>query len=187
MKTSVKEYPNLFLLGFMATGKSMIGKAIASKFGMQFIDADSAIEEKMQMSIPEIFAKYGEARFRELEREFIEQDVPEKGCIISCGGGLPCRDDMPELIKTKGISICLFAPIDLILERIQKDDNRPLMQVENPREKIAKLLEERKDFYLKSDIIISLEHSTKLQCIAQVSRLYLEKIKDKLNANNKEI
>ncbi|MFI3291603.1 MAG: shikimate kinase [Opitutales bacterium] len=178
MKISTKDYPNLFLLGFMATGKSMIGKAIANKLDMPFIDVDSFIEEKMEMSIPEIFEKYGEAKFRQLEREFVEKEAPEKGAIISCGGGLPCRDDMPELIKTKGISICLFVPVDTILERIQKADNRPLMQVENQRETIENLLEARKEFYLKSDIIISLEQSTRLQCVNYVYRTYIEKVKN---------
>ena len=107
------------------------------------------------MEIKDIFAKYGEDYFRKLEREFIDGGHPASNCVISCGGGLVCRDGMPELVKSKGIAIVLFSRPDEILERIGKNDKRPLLNVENPLEKIRELLDARMPYYRRSGVMIA--------------------------------
>lgn len=168
---------NLYLLGFMGTGKSMIGRALADKLKMRFIDSDAEIEAKTGMSIKDIFEKFGEEHFRKLEREFMESGHPPFGCVVSCGGGMPCRDNMPELIKSKGISVCLFAPVDVIYERVTKSTKRPLMNVQNPRERIESLLKERYPFYIRSGICVSLGNQSAKQCIELVLRVYKNAVK----------
>ena len=149
------ERPNIYLLGFMGTGKTSVGKRLAQTLGYTFIDSDEEIEKKCAMEIKDIFAKYGEDYFRKLEREFIESGHPASNCVISCGGGLVCRDEMPELVKSKGVSIVLFSRPDEILERIGKNDKRPLLNVENPLEKIRELLDARMPYYRRSGVLIS--------------------------------
>ena len=88
---SPAKHPNIYLLGFMGTGKTSVGKRLAQTLGYTFIDSDEEIEKKCAMEIKDIFAKYGEDYFRKLEREFIESGHPAANCVISCGGGLVCR------------------------------------------------------------------------------------------------
>ncbi len=149
------ERPNIYLLGFMGTGKTSVGKRLAQTLGYTFIDSDEEIEKKCSMEIKDIFAKYGEDYFRKLEREFIDGGHPASNCVISCGGGLVCRDGMPELVKSKGIAIVLFSRPDEILERIGKNDKRPLLNVENPLEKIRELLDARMPYYRRSGVMIA--------------------------------
>ena len=110
-------YPNLYLLGFMGTGKSSVGRKIAARLGMRFLDSDAEIEKSAGMEIKDIFAKFGEERFREMERKFIESGHPDSGCVVSCGGGLCFRDGMPELLRGKGVCVVLFSTPEEICER----------------------------------------------------------------------
>ena len=129
-------YPNLYLLGFMGTGKSSVGRRIAARLGMKFLDSDAEIEKSAGMEIKDIFAKFGEEKFREMERKFIESGHPDSGCVVSCGGGLCCRDGMPELVRGRGVCVVLFSTPEEICERVSKSDKRPLVNVENPEEYI---------------------------------------------------
>jgi len=147
--------PNLYLLGFMATGKTVLGRRIAARLGYRYIDADSEIELKEGMPIAEIFSKRGEDYFRNLEKKFMEGGHPAEGCVVSCGGGMCCREGMPELIKSKGVSVVLFSREDEILNRISSNGNRPLLNCENPREKIAELLKARTPYYMRSGVAIA--------------------------------
>lgn len=79
--------PNLYLLGFMGTGKSSVGRKVAARLKLKFLDSDAEIEKSAGMQINDIFAKYGEEKFRQMERDFMESGHPESGCVISCGGG----------------------------------------------------------------------------------------------------
>src|SRR5687768_5670956 len=85
---------NLYLVGFMGTGKSTVGRVLAQRLGMRVLDSDAEIERRAGQSITEIFAARGEAGFRELEREFVESGHPAEGCIVACGGGLVLQEGM---------------------------------------------------------------------------------------------
>ena len=130
-KQPQSEKPNLYLVGFMGVGKSAIGRKVAKELGFQFIDSDHEIERKVGKKIPQIFESEGEARFRQYEREFIESGHPATDCVISTGGGLVVQPGMKDLLKEKGVVVCLFASVESIVERTSRNSNRPLLQVES--------------------------------------------------------
>lgn len=152
---SPEDSPNLYLVGFMGTGKSVLGRRLAERLGMKFVDSDREIEKKESMKVKEIFEKFGEDRFRELEKAFIESGHSPTGCVVSCGGGLVCREGMPELVKGKGVCVSLFSSSSEILERVSKNKNRPILNVENPLERIEELLKLRTPFYMRSGVSIA--------------------------------
>ena len=171
-----EDCPNLYLLGFMGTGKSSIGRKVAARLGFRFLDSDAEIEKLCGMETKDIFAKFGEAKFRQMEREFIENGHPAHNCVIACGGGLCCRDGMPELVKSKGVSVVLFSTPDEIFERVSSNDKRPLLNVENPRERIANLLRERTPYYMKSGVAIAADKNMKIT-EDRILRIYAAKLR----------
>lgn len=166
--------PNIYLLGFMGTGKTSVGKRLARKLGFKFLDSDNEIEVQNAMSVRDIFANFGEEHFRMLERNFIENGHPQNNCVVSCGGGLVCRDGMPELVKSKGVAVVLFSQPEEIFERVRKNDKRPLLNVENPLEKIKELLEQRTPFYLRSGVSIATDRDIN-KTVEHILRIYKSK------------
>ena len=163
--------PNLYLLGFMGTGKSSVGRKVAARLKLKFLDSDAEIEKSAGMQINDLFAKYGEEKFRQMERDFMESGHPESGCVISCGGGLCCREGMPELVRGKGICVVLFSTPEDIYERVSKSDTRPLVRVENPLSRIRELLKARTPYYMKSGIAIAADKNIK-DTVEHVERIY---------------
>lgn len=147
--------PNLYLVGFMGTGKSAVGRRVAEKLGFHFIDVDQAIEEEEGLSVTQLFAQGGEEAFRELERNFIESGHPDSNCVVSCGGGLSVPDGMPELLKKKGVAVCLWATPEVIYERTKGNSTRPLLNVIDPLSSIRKLLEQREPRYRATGNFVS--------------------------------
>ncbi|MFP6893984.1 MAG: shikimate kinase [Opitutales bacterium] len=147
--------PNLYLVGFMGTGKSAVGRRVAEKLGFHFMDVDQAIEEEEGLSITQLFAQSGEEAFRELERNFIESGHPDSNCVVSCGGGLSVPDGMPELLKKKGVAVCLWATPEVIYERTKGNSTRPLLNVTDPLSSIRKLLEQREPRYRATGNLVS--------------------------------
>lgn len=172
MAKSKQPLPNLYLVGFMGTGKSTVGRSLAAKLGLQFIDSDHAIESSQGRPIPEIFATGGEAYFRQLERNFIEKGHPSSGCVVSCGGGLVVQPGMIHRLKGKGLVACLFASPEVILRRTAANKNRPLLNVENPEARIAKLLSEREPIYLQAGACIFTDHRPMHEIISHLERYY---------------
>ena len=163
--------PNIYLSGFMGTGKTTVGKLLAQRLGFRFIDSDAEIEKKYSMQIKDIFSELGEERFRQMEREFIEGGHPAHNCVVSCGGGLVCRGDMPELVKSKGVSVVLFSTPEEIFARVCKNDKRPLLKVEDPLGRIKQLLAERAPFYMRSGVSIATEKDIQ-KTVEHVLRIY---------------
>jgi len=164
--------PNLYLVGFMGVGKSAIGRRVARELGYKFLDSDDCIEKRVGKKIPAIFASEGEARFRAYEREFIESGHPEAGCVVSCGGGLVVQEGMQALLKSKGVVICLFASVDSIIERTSRNNNRPLLNVENPEARIRELLAEREPIYMDSGACITTDGRTIPEVVKHMLRTY---------------
>ena len=156
----------------MGVGKSAIGRKVARELGYRFIDSDQEIEAKVGKKIPEIFEDDGEPAFRAMEREFIECGHPPEGCVISCGGGLVVQEGMSALLKEKGVVICLFASAETILERTSRNNNRPLLNVENPEQRIRQLLAEREPIYMSSGTCITTEGRTISDVISHMMRSY---------------
>lgn len=158
----------------MGVGKSAIGRRLARELGFKYLDSDDVIEAQQGKSIPEIFATEGEAHFRQCERAFIESGHPSERCVVSTGGGLVVQPGMSELLKTKGVVICLFASVDSIIERTSRNKNRPLLNVENPAERVRKLLAEREPIYMNSGACISTEGRSIVEIVRHIKRTYTQ-------------
>ena len=156
----------------MGVGKSALGRRAARELGLRFIDSDHQIEKEQGKKIPEIFADEGELYFRKLERQFIESGHPEMGCIVSCGGGLVVEPGMKELLKLKGVVICLFASAESIIERTSRNKNRPLLNVDDPAAKVRALLKEREPIYMDSGACITTEGRTVPEVVRHMIRTY---------------
>ncbi|MDK2836334.1 MAG: shikimate kinase [Thermosediminibacterales bacterium] len=144
---------NIVLIGFMAAGKSTVGKELASKLGLNFIDTDKEIEKKLGISIPEIFKKYGEPFFRKIESEIIYTASNQKGCVISTGGGAFINQNNRENLKKTGIVIWLSVSIQTVLQRIKNLNNRPLLYNKGI-DKINNMLKEREKYYKTADFTV---------------------------------
>jgi shikimate kinase len=145
---------NLYLVGFMGTGKTTIGRAVAHKLGFHLLDSDHEIERLQGKAIPEIFAQDGEPAFRAMERAFIETGHPAQRVVVSCGGGLVIQPGMLALLKQKGVVVCLHASIETILTRTARHRNRPLLDVEDPEQRIRTLFAAREPIYKQAGTVI---------------------------------
>ena len=169
-----KRKKNVYLIGMMGTGKSTIGKQVASELSLDFYDSDLEIEKKSGKSVSEIFATDGEPKFRKLEENFIENGHPDSDSIVSCGGGLCVISGMLESLKAKGTVICLWAIPEVIFERIKNDRGRPLLQVEEPKKEIQRIIDQRKDYYLQADLVIDCNELS----IEEVSQRVIRAVND---------
>jgi len=161
---------NLYLVGFMGTGKSTVGRAVAHKLGFNVLDSDHEIERQRGKSIPEIFAGEGEPAFRVMEREFIEGGHPAERTVVACGGGLVVQPGMLELLKTKGVVVCLHASLETILARTSRHQHRPLLVAENPEERIRTLYAAREPIYKRSGTVILTDARPLADVVAHVLR-----------------
>ncbi|GAG00056.1 unnamed protein product [marine sediment metagenome] len=142
MKTSIA------LMGFMGTGKTVVGKVLAEKLGRDFVEMDTLIEQKAGKPISEIFQQDGEIAFRELEIEVTREVAGNKNQVIACGGGLVLNTISIDRLKKDSVIVYLTALPKVILERVSGDrGERPLLQVTNPALTIQELLRFRKPFY----------------------------------------
>ncbi len=164
--------PNLYLVGFMGVGKTTVGRAVAHKLGYLLLDSDHEIERAVGKPITEIFAKDGEAAFRAMEREFIEQGHPPTGCVVACGGGLIVQPDMIELVSSKGVIICLHASIETILHRTSHSKHRPLLNVDDQEARIRTLFALRDPIYRKAGSTILTDARPLHDISAHVMRTY---------------
>lgn len=163
----------IVLLGYMASGKSAVGKVVAKKKSIPFLDLDDVIEEKEKLSVSEIFDKKGEIYFRKKETECLIEVLNRKeDLVISLGGGTPCYGSNIDVIKEKSISFYLKASIKTIFERIKSEtEQRPLVAtlgIEKLHEFIAKHLFERSDFYTKSNHSIVVDDKSILKISEEV-------------------
>lgn len=145
---------NLYLVGFMGTGKTTVGRAIAQKLGFTLLDSDHEIERLQKKTIPEIFAQQGEPAFRAMEREFIAHGHPAERAVISCGGGLVVQPGMLEELQARGVVVCLHASVETILARTARHNNRPLLNTENPEERVRTLYAAREPIYKRAGTVI---------------------------------
>ena len=159
---------NVILIGFMGTGKTSTGKMLAQKLGCAFIDMDVKIEEEAGMTIPEIFAKFGEDHFRQLEHDLAVRLGSRRNAVISTGGGVVKDPANMAALKQGGTVICLQADVDTVLERTRCRGTRPVLDKEDNgdrRQAVAKLLAERESLYAQADFAVDTSDLSPLQVV----------------------
>lgn len=159
---------NIYLVGFMGTGKSSVSKLLAEKTGRKFIDLDDLIEIKEKRKISDIFAKDSEAYFRKVEKQTLIEVSAKQEIIVACGGGIVIDPENIKIMKKTGKIICLTAKPEVILKRTKKYPHRPLLNVDDSKKQIELLFEKRAPFYALADITIN------------TSELSVEQIVDKI-------
>ena len=148
----------IVLVGMMGVGKSSIGRKLANALGWGFVDADDAIEQAAQLTIPEIFAAYGEPYFRDGERRVIARLLAEHAGharqVIATGGGAFCNPQTRALILQSAVAVWIDAELDTLVDRTARKGNRPLLQTGNPREILGRLRDQRAPLYALAPIHI---------------------------------
>jgi shikimate kinase len=163
---------NIYIVGFMGTGKTVAGRALSKKLRSDFVDLDSCIEEKEGTSIADIFKAKGEEHFRSLEKQALLTASAKHGAVVSCGGGIVINPENMALMKETGICICLSASPQEILKRIGVTSHRPLLHNADPLDRIQKLLSDRDAYYRQADMIID---TTNLS-VEEIVEAVLEKL-----------
>lgn len=165
-------YKNIYFTGFMASGKTRIGRLLAKHLKLSYVDSDALIVQWAGKSIAEIFEQEGEAKFRELEKEIIKEISQKKGLVVSLGGGAITKSENVQVVKNTGILICMRAEPEVLCERIGRNDNRPLMAGLEPEERLEKIktmLAEREKYYALADFSIdSSEDPPETRVIPQI-------------------
>ena len=163
---------NLVLLGMMAVGKTTLGKIVAKKQKLEFVDTDSCIEKKNSMTIDKIFKAKGEKFFRMEEEKEVLKTLQKKNCVISLGGGAFMNKTLRDNILKDTISIWLDADIRTLGSRVKWNRNRPLLNEKNYLEKLRKLYAERKSTYKLADHKIECNKLTKSNIVEKIIALY---------------
>ena len=166
---------NIYLTGFMATGKTHIGKELAKKKKWRFLDLDELIEFKEKRRIADIFAKDGEAYFRRREKQTLKEVAKEKKFVVACGGGIVIDPDNVRIMKQTGLMICLCAKPEVILKRAAGLSQRPLLNVADPKKQIELLLKLRSPHYAQADISIDTSELSLKEVAAKIIKLISRK------------
>ena len=154
--TSALGRRSVVLVGMMGAGKSTIGRRLAARLGLRFMDADVEIEiAHAGMTIPEIFATHGEPYFRDGEARVIARLLDGGPAVIATGGGAFMREETRNRIRDKAVSLWLKADIDVIMKRVKRRADRPLLQTEDPVATVSRLLEAREPVYRTADLTIA--------------------------------
>lgn len=169
----------IFIIGYMASGKTTFGRALARKTGMGFIDLDFYIEQRFRMKVKDIFAKKGEAEFRRIESAMLREAGEFDDTVVSCGGGTPCFGDNMDWMNSRGLTVALEASEDVIADRvILAGDKRPLMAGKSRPEVIDTIREHlllRQPFYSKAKLTISGDKLEDRSQIAETVDAFLKK------------
>ena len=161
---------NIILIGFMGSGKSSVGEALAKSLNYKFLDSDKLIEEKAGSTISQIFEQYGEEYFRNMETKTL-QDMQSKldNTVLSTGGGMPLREENSKLLRQLGLVVYLQASTDTVIKRLKNDKSRPLLRGDDLVGKVDKLLAARNPVYEKTaHKIIVTDNKTINQIVADI-------------------
>jgi len=162
---------SIVLVGMMGVGKSSIGRRLATRLGVPFVDADAEIEKAAGMSIADIFARHGEADFRSGEARVIARLLDGGPQVLATGGGAVMNPDTRATIKAKGVSIWLTAEFDVLMRRIAKRKNeRPMLQTADPAATLRRLLAEREPVYALSDLTVQSREVPHDAIVAEIVR-----------------
>jgi len=144
----------IVLVGLMGAGKTSVGRRLAEKLGIPFVDADQEIEAAAGQPIRDIFAEHGEAYFREGERRVIQRLLGNGAQVLATGGGAYMNDETRARIRAAGVSVWLKAPLPLLMKRVAKRHDRPLLQTEDPEAVMRDLMDKRYPIYAEADVTV---------------------------------
>ncbi|MDD5568411.1 MAG: shikimate kinase [Candidatus Omnitrophica bacterium] len=163
---------NIYLVGFMGTGKSVVGRELAKKKKWHFVDLDDFIELKEKRTIADIFAKDGEPYFRRVEKKALKEIAKENGFVVACGGGIVINEENIRIMKGSGTMICLKAIPEVILKRVSGQAHRPLLNVKDPEKQIGLLLKLRSPYYAEADKTIDTSGLSVKQAAGRILKLF---------------
>ena len=161
------KHNNLFLVGPMGAGKTTIGRFLAENLNLEFVDLDAEIEERCGANIPWIFDVEGEEGFRKRESKMLDEVTSRNGVLLATGGGAVLSESNRQILKQRGYVVYLSASVGQLLERTAHDRNRPLLQVDNPREVIEKLITDRDPLYKEVADLVVVTEKRKPQLVAE--------------------
>lgn len=159
---------SIVFVGLMGAGKTAIGRKVAGALALPFIDSDHEIETVSRMTVPELFEHYGEAEFRTLEQRVILRLLEGGPRVLSTGGGAYMNAQTREAIAAQGVSVWLKADLDLLMERVSKKQNRPLLRDPDPRGVLERLMGERYPVYAEAHITVETRDDRKETIAAEV-------------------
>lgn len=162
---------NIYLVGFMGTGKSSVGEALAKRQNKEFIDLDLLIELKEGRKIFDVFAQEGEAYFRGIETKILRRVSLKSGVVVACGGGIVIIEDNIRIMKESGRIFCLTAEPKVILKRTKDSCRRPLLNVSDPKRQIELLLEKRAPYYKLADEIIDTSNNSISEIVEKIIKI----------------
>lgn len=168
--------PNIALIGFMGSGKTTVGKILAKSLDMKFLDVDRTISINQKKTIPEIFEIYGETYFRDLERQIIKEESKDNNVVISTGGGSIIDNVNIKNLRETSFVVFLDCDIQTILERVQRNKNRPLINnSDNLVETVTELYNKRQTLYkISSDFSINIDSNTNIyDSIEKIKEAYI--------------
>jgi len=166
---------NIYLVGFMGTGKTSVGRLLAKKKKFNFVDLDELIEFRERRRIVDIFAKDGEPYFRKVEKKALKEAAAQKKFVVACGGGVVLDKENIKVMKKSGILICLAAAPKEILKRVSANTQRPLLNVKDPAGRIEVLLKMRAPYYMQADKTIDTTGLSIEQVVEKISRISAKK------------
>ncbi len=172
MKRSFGRKPNIVLVGFMGTGKTSVGRRLASQLRMRYVDTDDIIERDSGRRISNIFSEDGEPAFRDLESEAVRKASKLYNHVISTGGGAVLREANMEALKRSGIIFCLTATPDEIYRRVRHQTHRPLLQTPDALAKIRSMLAERHPYYAEADYMVRTTGRPFREIIGYIKHVY---------------
>lgn len=177
---------NLYLVGFMGTGKTTVSRIVAARLGHRWLDSDHEIERAQKRSIADIFATDGEAAFRGMEREFVLNGHPAERTVVACGGGLVVQPGMLAELQKRGVVICLHATVETILRRTAGSRQRPLLNVEDPEKRIRDLYAVREPVYRRSGSVVLTDNRPQIDVVQHVLRVYRRDAHDFVRARGED-
>ena len=173
----------IVLVGLMGAGKTSIGRRLAEKMGLSFVDADHEIEAAAGKTIADIFAEHGEAYFRDGERKVIARLMENGEQILATGGGAYMNPETRERIKEGGICVWLKADLDLLMKRVMKRNDRPLLRTADPEGVMRRLIEDRYPVYAEADVTVECRDVQHAQMVNDVLRALARKAQSESTAS----
>lgn len=161
----------IVLVGLMGAGKSSIGRRLAEKLEFPFVDADHEIELAADKTVAEIFADHGEAYFREGERRVIARLIENGAQVLATGGGAFINDETRHSIEAHGVSVWLKADLPLLMKRVMKRSDRPLLQADDPQAVMQRLMDMRYPIYAKADVTVESRDVQHTQMVNEVIKV----------------